>query len=74
MWPCGIGASGDSGFALACALRVRGAYWKTPALVEWAVGRSFAWVDDEIGAGGRALSRGALLLRVDAGRVLGDAD
>ncbi|MFD8571065.1 hypothetical protein [Streptomyces sp. NPDC059639] len=28
----------------------RGLHWKTPALVAWAAGRPFVWVDDEIGA------------------------
>ncbi|MER5933517.1 HAD domain-containing protein [Streptomyces sp. NPDC002054] len=26
----------------------RGLHWKTPAVVDWAAGRPFAWVDDEI--------------------------
>jgi hypothetical protein len=25
-----------------------GVFWKTPRIVEWARGRAFAWVDDEI--------------------------
>lgn len=28
--------------------RTAGVYWKTPLLVEWAAGRPFAWVDDEV--------------------------
>jgi hypothetical protein len=28
--------------------RTNGVYWKTPLLVEYAAGRPFAWVDDEI--------------------------
>lgn len=56
-----------------------GLHWKTPALVAWAAGRAFAWVDDEIGAADRAWvarhHRGrALLHRVDPGRGLGAAD
>jgi hypothetical protein len=31
-----------------------GLHWKTRGLVEWAAGRSFVWVDDEIGAMDRA--------------------
>lgn len=30
-----------------------GLHWKTRALVEWAAGRPFAWVDDEIAAADR---------------------
>ncbi|MEV4114148.1 HAD domain-containing protein [Nonomuraea sp. NPDC049695] len=56
-----------------------GMHWKTRALVGWAAGRSFAWVDDEITDVDRvwvsAHHRGhALLHRVDARRGLGDAD
>jgi hypothetical protein len=45
-------------------------HWKTRALVEWAAGRSFVWVDDEIGAMDRAWVAAhhrapALLHRVD---------
>ncbi|WP_225878348.1 hypothetical protein [Spongiactinospora rosea] len=58
---------------------LEGTHWKTPALVEWAAGRSFAWVDDEIGDVDRAWVAEhhpgcALLLRVDPGRGLMDAD
>lgn len=28
--------------------RVDGVYWKTPLITEWAAGRPFAWVDDEV--------------------------
>ncbi|MEU4064463.1 hypothetical protein AB0F25_18945 [Streptomyces wedmorensis] len=56
-----------------------GLHWKTPALVAWAAGRPFAWVDDEIGAADRAWvaahhAGAALLHRVDARRGLGDDD
>ncbi|MFI6420369.1 hypothetical protein ACIBG6_23590 [Streptomyces sp. NPDC050842] len=56
-----------------------GVHWKVPALVAWAAGRPFAWVDDEIGAADRAwVARRhpgrALLHRVDPRRGLGDAD
>ncbi|AJF66415.1 hypothetical protein [Streptomyces vietnamensis] len=56
-----------------------GLHWKTPALVAWAAGRPFAWVDDEIGAADRAWVAAhhpgpALLRRVDARRGLAVAD
>ncbi|MFF0477272.1 hypothetical protein [Streptomyces sp. NPDC004284] len=56
-----------------------GLHWKTPALVAWAAGRPFAWVDDEIGAADRAWVAAhhpgpALLHRVDAGTGLTAAD
>ncbi|WP_155355440.1 HAD domain-containing protein [Acrocarpospora macrocephala] len=56
-----------------------GMHWKTRALVDWAAGRPFAWVDDEVTDIDRAWvsvhHRGqALLHRVDPGRGLGDAD
>ncbi|MDP4505753.1 HAD domain-containing protein [Nonomuraea turcica] len=56
-----------------------GIHWKTRPLVDWASGRSFAWVDDEITDIDRAWvsahHRGhALLHRVDPSRGLGDAD
>ena len=47
-----------------------GVHWKTPLLVEYAAGRPFAWVDDELGPADRAWvsarhSGDALLRRVD---------
>lgn len=56
-----------------------GLHWKTRALVDWAAGRSFAWVDDEITDTDRAWvsahHRGhALLHRVDPRQGLTDAD
>lgn len=56
-----------------------GLHWKTPALVAWAAGRPFAWVDDEIEAADRAWVAArhpgrALLHRVDPRRGLGDGD
>ncbi|GAA0411554.1 hypothetical protein Acor_15460 [Acrocarpospora corrugata] len=56
-----------------------GVHWKTRALVDWAAGRAFAWVDDEITDTDRAWvsahHRGAALLhRVDPSQGLGDAD
>ncbi len=56
-----------------------GLHWKTRALVEWAAGRSFVWVDDEITATDRAWAAAhhpghALLHRVDAGLGLTDDD
>jgi hypothetical protein len=57
----------------------RGMHWKTRTLVEWAAGRSFAWVDDEITDADRAWVSArhpgqALLHRVDARLGLTDAD
>ncbi|MFW6694118.1 HAD domain-containing protein [Streptomyces sp. MAR4 CNX-425] len=56
-----------------------GVHWKTPLLVDWAAGRPFAWVDDEITAADRDWvaahhPQRALLHRVDPGRGLTDAD
>ncbi|WP_199039981.1 HAD domain-containing protein [Glycomyces salinus] len=54
-------------------------HWKTRALVEWAAGRSFAWVDDEITeadiewAAANYHGR-AFLLPVDASQGLTDND
>ncbi|WP_328943445.1 hypothetical protein OG259_19545 [Streptomyces sp. NBC_00250] len=58
---------------------VAGVHWKAPALVAWAGGRPFAWVDDEIGAADRDWVAThhpgrALLHRVDARRGLAAAD
>ncbi|GGV29258.1 HAD domain-containing protein [Streptomyces spectabilis] len=57
----------------------RGLHWKTPALVEWADGRPFAWVDDEISGLDRSWVAGchpgrALLHRVDPRIGLLDED
>jgi hypothetical protein len=54
-------------------------HWKTRRLVEWAAGRRFAWVDDEITDADRTWvaanhSASALLHRVDPRRGLTDAD
>ncbi len=56
-----------------------GTHWKTPALVAWAAGRPFAWIDDEItGADRRWVAAHhpgrSLLHRVDPRRGLLDAD
>jgi hypothetical protein len=56
-----------------------GLHWKTRALVQWAAGRPFAWVDDEMTARDRAWVRAhhrgaALLHRVDPRRGLADGD
>ncbi|MFI2413044.1 HAD domain-containing protein [Streptomyces sp. NPDC018947] len=56
-----------------------GLHWKTPRLVEWAAGRPFIWIDDEIGAMDRLWVEGShpgpsLLHRVDPARGLVDAD
>ncbi|MFF0727808.1 HAD domain-containing protein [Streptomyces sp. NPDC004134] len=56
-----------------------GLHWKTPLLVDWAAGRPFAWVDDEISEADRRWvgdhhPERALLHRVDPGRGLTDAD
>ncbi|XVQ07439.1 hypothetical protein ACQP1W_33225 [Spirillospora sp. CA-255316] len=54
-------------------------HWKTRGLVEWAAGRPFAWVDDEITDLDRAWVAGrhpgtALLHRVDPGQGLTETD
>ncbi|GAA3041473.1 HAD domain-containing protein [Actinokineospora globicatena] len=56
-----------------------GVHWKTRALVEWADGRPFAWIDDEITDADRAWVAAhhegrALLHRVDPRYGLTDAD
>ncbi|MBP0455763.1 hypothetical protein J5Y04_40520 [Kitasatospora sp. RG8] len=56
-----------------------GLHWKTRALVDWAAGRPFAWVDDEIRDTDRAWVAAhhpgaALLHRVDPRRGLTDGD
>jgi hypothetical protein len=58
---------------------IAGMHWKTRSLVEWAAGRPFAWVDDEITDTDRAwvsANHGgpALLHRVDPELGLADAD
>ncbi|MBB4907830.1 HAD domain-containing protein [Actinophytocola algeriensis] len=55
-----------------------GLHWKTRALVDWAAGRPFAWVDDEITRVDRAWAEehhpgAALLHRVDPREGLIDA-
>nr|WP_198318740.1 hypothetical protein [Pseudofrankia inefficax] len=57
----------------------QGLHWKTRALVTWAAGRPFAWIDDEITTTDRtwvtAHHQGpALLHRVDARHGLTDTD
>jgi hypothetical protein len=54
-------------------------HWKTRHLVEWAAGRRFVWVDDEITDADRTwvatnYSAAALLHRVDPRQALTDAD
>ncbi|MBF5033111.1 MULTISPECIES: HAD domain-containing protein [unclassified Micromonospora] len=54
-------------------------HWKTRRLVEWAAGRRFVWLDDEITDADRRWVAGnhgapALMHRVDARRGLTDAD
>ncbi|MGW1868220.1 HAD domain-containing protein [Streptomyces mauvecolor] len=56
-----------------------GLHWKTRAVVDYAAGRPFAWVDDEITAADRAWvaahAQGPVLLhRVDPSQGLTDAD
>ncbi|MGI5484475.1 HAD domain-containing protein [Streptomyces lavendofoliae] len=56
-----------------------GLHWKTRALVEWAAGRPFAWVDDEITDADRSWVAAhhpgrALLHRVDPRQGLTDGD
>lgn len=57
----------------------RGLHWKTRTLVDWAAGRPFAWVDDEVTKADRMWVSDhypgrALVHRVDARVGLGDAD
>ncbi|MFB6893422.1 hypothetical protein ACFCX4_29360 [Kitasatospora sp. NPDC056327] len=64
-WPGPTGADGPDG-----PDGRAGTHWKTPALVGWAAGRPFAWVDDEITDADRTWVAGhhrapALLHRVD---------
>ncbi|WP_218134845.1 hypothetical protein [Amycolatopsis xylanica] len=59
--------------------RRAGLHWKTRGLVEWAAGRPFAWVDDELTATDQAWvaehhAGRALLHRVDHRLGLTDAD
>ncbi|GGO93944.1 HAD domain-containing protein [Wenjunlia tyrosinilytica] len=61
------------------AVDENGVHWKTRHLVEYAAGRPFAWVDDELGDPDRAWVAGhhggeALLHRVDPRIGLTDAD
>ncbi|MFG2827088.1 HAD domain-containing protein [Streptomyces sp. NPDC048434] len=56
-----------------------GLHWKTRTLLDWAAGRPFAWVDDEITGIDRSWvsahhGERALLHRVDPRRGLTDAD
>ncbi len=56
-----------------------GLHWKTRALVDWAAGRPFAWVDDEVTGTDRAWVTAhhpgpALLHRVDPRIGLTDGD
>jgi hypothetical protein len=56
-----------------------GLHWKTRTLIEWAAGRPFAWVDDEVTAMDRAWvlahhPGSALLHRVDPRRGLAEGD
>lgn len=58
---------------------LRGLHWKTRALRDWAAGRPFAWLDDEITEADRAWVRAhhpapALLHRVDPRHGLTAAD
>lgn len=56
-----------------------GLHWKTRALVEWAAGRDFVWIDDELTDADRewvssAHPGRALLHHVDSSRGLSDED
>lgn len=56
-----------------------GLHWKTRALVAWAAGRAFVWIDDEITAADRSWVSSnhpgpALLHRVVAGQGITEAD
>lgn len=77
----GPGAPDDeeTGLDEAYASQMSGVHWKTPLVVEWAAGRPFIWVDDEITIADRtwvyAHHRGrALLHLVDHRTGLTDAD
>jgi hypothetical protein len=68
-WPDEPEAAGEEG----------GLHWKTRTLVEWAAGRPFVWVDDELGGVDRAWVAArhpapALLHRVDHRYGLTDVD
>lgn len=57
----------------------RGVHWKTPTLVDWAEGRPFAWLDDEITEADRSWVEAChtaptLLRRVDHQLGLVDSD
>ncbi|MGW0103508.1 hypothetical protein ACWDWR_36850, partial [Nocardia sp. NPDC003354] len=57
----------------------RGLHWKTRPMVEWAAGRPFIWVDDEISAMDRlwvdaAHPGSSLLHRVEPAKGLDGAD
>lgn len=56
-----------------------GLHWKTRALVAWAAGRPFVWLDDEIGPNDRAWVSAhhpgpALLHRIDPHNGIAEAD
>lgn len=56
-----------------------GLHWKTRALVDWADGRAFAWIDDELTEADRrwvaeAHAAPALLHHVESSRGLAEAD
>jgi hypothetical protein len=56
-----------------------GLHWKTRTLVEWAAGRPFAWVDDEITPADQIWVSAnqpsqTLLHHVESSRGLGDRD
>ncbi|MFI6334815.1 HAD domain-containing protein [Streptomyces sp. NPDC050535] len=75
IWPEGSDTDGED----ERAGRHSGLHWKTRHLVEWAAGRPFVWVDDEITEPDRAWvsahHRGrAMLHRVDPRRGVTDAD
>ncbi|MCX4738279.1 HAD domain-containing protein [Streptomyces antibioticus] len=75
-WPDGDDDEGDEG---ADEPHGVGLHWKTRPLVEWAAGRPFVWVDDEISGADRAWVADrhpgpALLYRVDHRLGLADAD
>ncbi|MET8576790.1 hypothetical protein [Streptomyces sp. NPDC005012] len=62
-----------------CGRSADGVHWKTRTLLEWAAGRPFAWVDDELT--GRDADHvathhpgSALLLRIDPRKGLRDRD
>lgn len=78
-WPVDTPDAPDATGATGAGAEPHGLHWKTRALVAWAGGRPFAWVDDEISDADRRWVAAhsparALLHRVDPRRGLTEAD